>query len=177
MALDKTAFALYTSLFKDYYVILCANANFYLKDEEEAKELVQSFYVEIWENRSFLSWQGDRKAYLFKSVRNRCLNELKRKEVYLNKISDYTEDQSNEILRESEDSGDLEDVMVAMEIALKGLTHQRKEALTYVYLNKMPYKTAAAKMGISVNSLKTHLKLALKNLRQLALKVAAKKDY
>jgi len=41
----------------------------------------------------------------------------------------------------------------------------------------MPYKTAAAKMGISVNSLKTHLKLALKNLRQLALKVAAKKDY
>ena len=54
-----------------------------LKDEEDAKDIVQSLFIEIWEKRRFEYLERNVKSYLYKSVRNRCLNYLRNNETNL----------------------------------------------------------------------------------------------
>ena len=49
---------------------------------------------------------------------------------------------------------------------MKDLPVQRSTAFSLVYLENKKYKEAADEMGISINSVKTHLKLAVKVLQQ-----------
>jgi DNA-directed RNA polymerase specialized sigma24 family protein len=48
---------------------------------------------------------------------------------------------------------------------LADLSMQRMQAFTLVHYENKKYKDAALEMGISINSLKTHLKLAIKTLK------------
>jgi len=49
---------------------------------------------------------------------------------------------------------------------LETLPPQRLQAFYLVYVDKKRYKDAADEMGITINSIKTHLKLAIKDLRR-----------
>ena len=53
-----------------------------------------------------------------------------------------------------------------MQTLLGELSTQRLEVFSLVYLEDKKYKEAAEEMGITVNSVKTHLRLALKTLQQ-----------
>src|ERR671913_354562 len=70
---DLSAF---DSLFIKYYKLLCASAYFLLKDEQEAKDLVQSLFLDIWEKKLYLHFHDEIKGYLYRAVKNRCINEI-----------------------------------------------------------------------------------------------------
>ena len=53
---------------------------------------------------------------------------------------------------------------------LSELPLQRLEAFNLVYIENKKYQQAADEMGISINSIKTHLKLAVKTLRKRFLR-------
>ncbi|MCE7070849.1 sigma-70 family RNA polymerase sigma factor [Dyadobacter sp. CY327] len=156
---DITAF---DRLFLKYYKLLCANAYSVLRDEQEAKDIVQLFFVEMWEKKLFLGLEGDMKGYLYRSIQNRCLNqqrkqlmEQKRQEMFV---------QSREV-HETEDQW-MENEPLNLHDALLTMPLQRREALQLVYLQNKKYSDAADVMGISINSLKTHLKIGLRVLRE-----------
>ncbi len=152
----------YDIIFLKYYKLLCVNAYFYLHDEQEAKDLVQAFFVEIWEKKIYMRLNGDIKGYLYRSVQNRCLNYIKKKETIEKKQEVYslTENTYPEV------DEDIEVTYNKLDNAIGELPNQRKEALKLVYLQNKKYQEAAEIMGISINSLKTHLKIGLKNLRE-----------
>ena len=52
-------------------------AESYLYDEEEAKDLVQDLFFYIWDHANTLQVATSLKAYLYTSLRNRCLNVLR----------------------------------------------------------------------------------------------------
>lgn len=153
----------YDALFIKYYEMLCVNAYFYLKDSEEAKELVQEFFVDLFEKRGYTRLQGDIKGYLYQSVRNRCLNRLRKVENDQKRFEQLKLDHAGAY--EHEDMEGTENRYVLLHDAFAKLSVQRKEALTLIYVRDKRYQEAADEMGISVNSLKTHLKLGLKKLR------------
>lgn len=149
-------------LFLKYYKLLCANAYSLLRDEQEAKDIVQLFFVEMWEKKLFMGLEGDIKGYLYRSVHNRCLNqqrkqltEQKKQEMFVQSREVYeTDDQWTE-----NEPANLQEALLAMPV-------QRREALQLVYLQNKKYRDAADVMGISINSLKTHLKIGLRVLRE-----------
>lgn len=67
----------YKQLFNEYYVLLSACANKYVNDLEEAREIVQDLFVHLFEIRNSLIITTSLKSYLYRSVRNRCLNHIK----------------------------------------------------------------------------------------------------
>lgn len=67
----------YKQLFNDYYILLAAYANKYVNDPEEAREIVQDLFVHLFEIRNSLIITTSLKSYLYRSVRNRCLNHIK----------------------------------------------------------------------------------------------------
>jgi len=153
----------FDALFLKYYKMLCIHAYFYLKQEDEAKEMVQQLFVDFWEKKGYAHLSGDIKGYLYQSIKNKCLNQL-RKQSNAQKV--IIQLQRETVLEgQGEYRGDAERVYRLLDKALQDLPVQRREALTMVYLQDKRYQEAAHIMQISVNSLKTHLKLGLKNLR------------
>jgi len=64
-------------LFNTWYSKLCSYANGYLKDLDASEEIVQEVMLKIWINRESLEITTSIQSYLFRAVRNGCLNMLK----------------------------------------------------------------------------------------------------
>lgn len=68
-------------IFHQYYRYLVVTAYHYLKDDGMAKDLVQDVFFKIWEKRSTLNIDQSLKAFLRRSVINRCIDELRKKRI------------------------------------------------------------------------------------------------
>jgi RNA polymerase sigma-70 factor (ECF subfamily) len=66
-------------MFLQYYEDLCRFAITFLNDGNEAEDVVQKYFMWIWENRKKTILPDNEKAFLFKSVYNACLNHLRNK--------------------------------------------------------------------------------------------------
>ncbi|MBD8389493.1 RNA polymerase sigma-70 factor [Dysgonomonas sp. BGC7] len=73
---DKEAFA---ELFSLYYPPLCIFAKKYIEEEDSSKDIVQDIFVYFWESRDKLPPKIDVRNYLMVSVKNSCLNYLRKK--------------------------------------------------------------------------------------------------
>lgn len=69
---DEKAFR---HIFDRYYTLLCRFANQILNDESLAEEIVDDAIFYLWEHRADIEITHTIRAYLMRSVRNRCLNE------------------------------------------------------------------------------------------------------
>ncbi|MCF3111259.1 sigma-70 family RNA polymerase sigma factor [Niabella sp. CC-SYL272] len=153
----------YAVLFKKYYRMLVLEAFYYLKDEMEAEDLVQSIFIEIWNKQLYRNIKVSLKSYLHTSVRNRSFGLLEKKKTAKKRLDAYT--YHLEQVTSDDRIGRKESEKIVRE-TLEELSLQRSKAFTLVYLEDKRYSEAALEMGISVNSLKTHLKLAVKSLQQ-----------
>ncbi|RFS19649.1 hypothetical protein DVR12_21330 [Chitinophaga silvatica] len=153
----------YDELFLKYHKPLCLNAFWLLKDEAEASDLVQTFFLDIWDKKLYLHFNGEIKGYLFQSVRNRCLTFLKKRKTEQENKNAFTQLQDDACLPGlDERSPDYYKQVLA---AIDDMATQKKSALQMVYIQGKRYQEAADEMGISINSFKTHLKRGLKVLR------------
>jgi len=71
---NSTAFKV---LYNDYYRRLFYFAKEYVIDEDEAHNLVQDTFLQLWERKEFLNEDSNLKSLLFVITRNNCLNHLK----------------------------------------------------------------------------------------------------
>lgn len=152
----------YGRLFKNHYKLLIAEAFYLLGDEMEAEDLVQNLFVEIWDKKLYLNIHGSVKAYLRVSVRNKSLTLLGKRKVNQKRHNDYI--QSLEDQTEDIDPGGSDTERDINQIVDK-LPLRRLQVVNLVFVQNKKYKEAAAEMGISINSVKTHLKLAIKVLK------------
>ena len=63
-------------IYDRHYVPLCRFADLFLHDASLSEEVVDDAIFYLWEHRSEVEITYSLRAYLMKSVRNRCLNEL-----------------------------------------------------------------------------------------------------
>lgn len=75
---DRKAFEF---IFRKYFDDLHKYANFYVSNSQRAEDIVQDVFLKIWEIRAHLSVKSSLKAYLFRSVHNKCIQYLRHKEV------------------------------------------------------------------------------------------------
>jgi RNA polymerase sigma-70 factor (ECF subfamily) len=66
---DQRAFE---AFFRKQYRPLVAHALKFLRDPDEAEEVVQDVFVKLWEKRGEITAQTSLSAYLYTSVRNQC---------------------------------------------------------------------------------------------------------
>ena len=156
----KTAYEL---VFKKYYKALAMKAFLMLEDEMEAEDLVQNLFVSMWEKSKFDSINSSLKSYLFRATHNQCLMVLRSRKVANRRMEAYSNSSDEE---EERTQAELAQDESQINEVFQQLPSQRQKAFKLVYLDDKKYKDAAEEMGVSVNSLKTHLKLAVKMLQQ-----------
>ena len=68
-------------LFRTYYQPLCNYAYTFVADRDEAEEIVQTTFLNVWEKRESLAIHTAVKPYLYAMVRNACLNVIKHEKI------------------------------------------------------------------------------------------------
>ncbi|HJA14068.1 MAG TPA: RNA polymerase subunit sigma-24, partial [Candidatus Butyricimonas faecavium] len=63
-------------LFREYYKPLVVWATTFLHDTQRAEDIVQDFFVKLWEKSYVALLPETLKSYLFISIRNLALNQL-----------------------------------------------------------------------------------------------------
>ena len=157
---DVTAFE---SLFRRYYSYLCSYATKILNDSANAEEIVQEFFVRLWEKREQLSIDNSVKNYFFRSIRNHCINTIQH-----NKIkAKYAQ----KIIAETEVNFSDEDSFVEFELSekinesIQALPEKRREIFRLSREEGLKYREIAKKLNVSVKTVETQMSLAIKFLR------------
>ncbi|MFA5327467.1 MAG: RNA polymerase sigma-70 factor [Prolixibacteraceae bacterium] len=158
---DERAFQ---TLFRKYYPAMCHFARHFLNDAELAEETVQDMFVKIWEKRETLNIESSLKHYLFRSVRNHCLNQIQHEKIkkqYANKVLESTH---HEIVSEQYF---LEvDLVERIEKSINSLPPKRKEIFRLSREQGLKYKEIAETLDISVKTVEAQMGMALKYLRE-----------
>ena len=130
--------------------------------EEEAKDIVQEVFMNLWENHLFLKVRNEAlKTYLFRAVRNTCLNRLKKKDIVCDRLDDIRED-----IEETETRILNEDLIDEIKKEIAAMPDQTREIITGIYFLNLKYQEVADRLGISLNTVKTLLRTGLVHLRK-----------
>ena len=95
---DEVAFRY---LFEHYYPSLCLFAKRFIDDRETREDIVQEVFFRLWDKRKQITVMSSAQNYLLTSVRNLCLNYLRRQETqqsFEKSLFDQPEDEEGDRL-------------------------------------------------------------------------------
>jgi RNA polymerase sigma-70 factor (family 1) len=154
----------FEELFRGYYPRLSRYAFSLLKDLDEAEEVVQNMFLNIWEKKEGLEITLSLKSYLYRAVHNFCLNRIKHLQVR-DAHKDYTvyaysegEDSLNEVLNGHE-------LEIQIENAVRKLPEQCQLVFRMSRFEELKYQEIADRLSISVKTVENQIGKALKILR------------
>ena len=150
-------------VFDQYFNSLVLFADRYLEEREESESLVQDAFLALWENRLEFPDELSVKAYLYSTVRNKALNVLKHKMVERKHGALLTE--FIEGLQRSDYSEEEMQQIEQIKRVLQELPIQCRVVFTMSCLEGKKYKDIANELGISVNTVKSHVMKAYKDIR------------
>ncbi len=153
----------YESIFKKYYRPLVVFAIKYINNTETAKEIVQDFFVKLYEKRYSINIDTSLKSYLYKSVYNACLNYISQNETrnrHFKNMASQTEDSV------------IDDHVAAVELqnriyeCIESMPEQCKKIFKMNRLEGLKNEQIAQKLNLSKRTVETQISKALKILRK-----------
>lgn len=157
---DQQVFGIF---FRDQYARLCTFAHSFVKDRDEAEEAVQQVFIQLWEKRLHVDIQLSIQAYLFRSVRNACLNKLRHAQVR----RAYADEQQA-LASESPAASGLafqNELQEQIHRAIEKLPEQCRLIFRLSRFESLKYAEIAEQLGISVKTVENQMGKALRILR------------
>lgn len=151
-------------LFKAYYQPLCRYAGGYIQDPDGAEEIVQAVFIGFWEKRKSIHIETSFKSYLYRAVRNSCLNELKHEKVKQSYLEgELVKDQAH-----SEPADHLtiqEELDAKIRSAIQKLPEQCRLIFTMSRFEELKYQEIADQLNLSVKTVENQMGKALRIMR------------
>ncbi len=156
--LDKTNFE---QLFRLHFAALCSYAVKFLKDPEQAKEIVHEAFINLWEKRDTIDASKPVKAYLYTSVYNRSLNYIRDHKKFTKLDLNVVEEQQG-----AEEFNDHDNLEKKIQEAIDKLPEKCREVFMMSRFDELKYSEIAEKLNISVKTVEAQMSKALKVLRE-----------
>ncbi|MPQ47464.1 RNA polymerase sigma-70 factor [Marinifilum sp. N1E240] len=158
---DKNAFQ---ELFEEYYTSMYFYACKFV-DDDLARDLVHDVFMIFWQNKENITIKSSLSAYLFRMVRNKCLQEIERQKVRNN----YSTEALNLDELAYYNDGIKSIIELELEEKLKEAMDKMPDACRKVFImsrfNGLKNKEIAEQLGISLKAVEKQITKALKILR------------
>lgn len=158
---NKDAFK---SLYERYSKQLYYFSSRYLGNKDEAEELVQSIFINIWEHRESLDANRSVKNYIFRSAVNYIYNYLKKKAISARFV--MKEMNKGEILsNQTYDQIFFHDLERSINSIIETLPLQQKQVFQLSRFEGLSHKEISKKLDLSVRTVENHIYRALKIIK------------
>lgn len=138
-----------------------------LQNEQEAEELVQEFFIDLWQHQLYKNIPTTSKEavqnYLFVSIKNRCLNRMAKEDTRLKRLNRFLT--MPEPVTSPNNKLENEELKTQLNDAIGQLPPRQSQVFQSAYLMDKSRKEIADEMNISEKTVKKQMQLALKALR------------
>lgn len=131
--------------------------------QEEAREAVQDAFINVWSKRDRLVFDDGLKAYLYRAVRNHCLNRLKKVKLDTTEIDERVmaiPDDGNA------DAHRKEEMLAAIFRQVDDLPVSCREIFLMSRMEGLSHKEIAEILEISPKTVENQVGIALKKIRK-----------
>jgi RNA polymerase sigma-70 factor, ECF subfamily len=130
--------------------------------------VVQDVLLKIWQNHSELSIKGSFKAYLFQSVHNHALNVIRQQKTRKESVNLLGSEKTWKFISDTYDLNDnlidrifSDETEAIIEQIIKELPEQCRKVFLMSRFESLKNEEIAAQLGLSGNTVKTHIYRAL----------------
>lgn len=163
----------FESFYITWYSRVKSFARDYVLSEEEAENITQDVFLDFYQKRDSLDFHINVIAYLFTSVKNRCIDYLRRKLLEQEAATKMQEDfdlsfrMKFDSLEAFDVDGLSEDnIKDIIEKALNVLPERCREIFILSKLEGKKQKEIAEELNVSVKTIETQMTIAYKKLRE-----------
>lgn len=132
------------------------------RDAQVAEDAVQESFVYLWNHRRQINAELSIEGYLHTSVRHYVLNYIRHRKVFQNREEDIAREQ--QFLNEP-DEEDLTSKIVSIRQVLDTLPESCRKIFVMSVIEGMSYADTADHLGISVNTVKSQVKIAYRKIK------------
>ena len=138
----------------------------YTENLDDAEDIVQQAFSDVWEKLVGGTSIQNLKAYMYQTVRNRSLTLVTNRQTHcetteLTDLEDLTEEER--IIRSERDA--------RLWTAIDHLPTERKKIFLLSKRDGLTYQEIATELGISIKTVEHQISKALKTLRETAIKI------
>jgi RNA polymerase sigma-70 factor (family 1) len=149
-------------LFDQFFNPLAAFAFKYIQDQYVAEDMVQEVFVSLWGSKDNFDEIAAVKAFLYTSVRNKCLNHLKHEKVKRK----HEETLVYQLESEQHFSAQvIEEETFDLLLAEIRILPAAAQEIMILAMNGMKNPEIADELGISINTVKTQKKISYAKLK------------
>lgn len=154
-------------LFRFNYRPLCMYALHYLQDTDLVEDVVQECFTTLWEKLEQGTPVVNKRAYLYMTVRNRCLDRIRRKGIQTESLKPY--DTYGVI--DDDDAQERSQTEARLWTAIDSLPEKCREVFLLSKRDGLKYEEIAKELGLSVNTVRNQISKALNVLKNGAIKI------
>jgi RNA polymerase sigma-70 factor (family 1) len=154
----------YAQLYQRYFRLLYSYAYKKLRDEEQAKDILQEFFTELWDKRSTTVFSTNISGYFFSAINNRIINYFTRETVkskYIESFSGFLTSENattDHLVREKQ-------LMELIEAEIQALPSKMRLVFEMSRKQHLTNKEIAVELDISERTVETQVSNALYRLR------------
>lgn len=159
-------------VFRKYFTLLQEYAVFYVEGSQQAEDIVQDVFLNIWEKRDRLEIKCSLKGYLFRSVHNKCIQYHRHKKVEQNHHTYHQAKLEEAILmnRLFFETGLTklfeDDIASLVKKGIADLPEKTREIFILSRYKYLKYSDIALRFNITEKSVEYHISRALETLRK-----------
>ena len=155
----------FSEMYLTYYSKLVRFAREFVILEEDAENITQDVFTDLWERRDSMDHVENMNAYLFRLVKNRCLDHLKHKifeQKYVEVMQTSFEIELNLKLQSLDrfDGSDMSvgnDTEILVRAAINSLPKRCRDIFLLSRMEGLKYKEISERLGISVNTVECQM--------------------
>jgi RNA polymerase sigma-70 factor (family 1) len=162
--LNKGDHQAYEQLYQRYFRLLYTYAYKKLRDEEQAKDILQEFFAELWDKRKTTVFSTNISGYFFSAINNRIINYFSRESVkskYIESFSGFLTSENattDHLVREKQ-------LMELIEAEIQALPSKMRQVFEMSRKLHLSNKEIADQLDISERTVETQISNALFRLR------------
>lgn len=156
---DERAFARFYYQYQDF---VAKHAFRLLKDREQAKEIVQDVFVNLWQKQHLFVDVADLDAYVFVATKNSCLASIRSRIREKGKLAAWREELPDLLMIPDEHPAALYELL---DRAIDELPPQQRKVYLMSRHNRKKYVEIANDLNISKETVKKYLQLANQSIQ------------
>ena len=162
--LKKHSRKAFDEIYRLYARRLLAYCKQYTKNMEDAEEIVQDVFVQLWNNRVFIRQEETLRSLLFLMSKHRLIDAY-RSHLNAPVYEDYVDYQSSFAIEDTTYHLEYEEFRKELQQALATLPTTQRHVIELSRLRELSNKEIAEKLSLSEQTVKNQLSLGLKALR------------